>query len=252
MDPALKQRLIGALVLVALAVIFLPMLLDGPDGGDPIADVPLDMPAAPDRQMQTRELPLVVPAPAPAGGALGMPDPAMTDDPNRVATVDASSSIAPRTDALSMAPTQIGLDTPPTVPSPVAEPDGADQAGAEQAGSEQAAPAAPAAAAPAASAPTSVATSEPLPASQAGGQYVVNAGVYSNVANANKLVAALQAAGLRAYGENSMLGGKPAMRVRIGPFEQRAQAESARQLLEKKSREALVCMVFDIIERIAK
>lgn len=31
MDERLKQRLVGATVLVALAVIFLPMLLDGPD-----------------------------------------------------------------------------------------------------------------------------------------------------------------------------------------------------------------------------
>ena len=31
MESALKQRLIGAAVLVALAMIFLPMLLKGPD-----------------------------------------------------------------------------------------------------------------------------------------------------------------------------------------------------------------------------
>ena len=31
MDAPLKQRLIGAAVLVALAVIFLPMLVDGPE-----------------------------------------------------------------------------------------------------------------------------------------------------------------------------------------------------------------------------
>ena len=35
MDSALKQRLIGAAVLVALAMIFLPMLLKGPDTAEP-------------------------------------------------------------------------------------------------------------------------------------------------------------------------------------------------------------------------
>ncbi|HEY1138760.1 MAG TPA: sporulation protein, partial [Lysobacter sp.] len=30
MEPALKQRVIGAVVLIALAVIFLPMLIKGP------------------------------------------------------------------------------------------------------------------------------------------------------------------------------------------------------------------------------
>ena len=31
MDSVLKQRLVGAVVLVALGVIFIPMLLEGPD-----------------------------------------------------------------------------------------------------------------------------------------------------------------------------------------------------------------------------
>ena len=30
MDAALKQRMVGALVLIALAVIFIPMVLEGP------------------------------------------------------------------------------------------------------------------------------------------------------------------------------------------------------------------------------
>ncbi|RXE43711.1 sporulation protein, partial [Xanthomonas perforans] len=41
MDTALKQRLIGAIVLVALAVIFLPMLVKGPAPSSGVADVPL-------------------------------------------------------------------------------------------------------------------------------------------------------------------------------------------------------------------
>lgn len=74
MEPALKQRLIGAAVLVALAVIFLPMLIKGPAPESGVADVPLEPPAAPkDGAMETRELPLLEPAPAPDGGALAMP-----------------------------------------------------------------------------------------------------------------------------------------------------------------------------------
>ena len=45
MDTPLKQRLIGAIVLVALAVIFLPMLVKGPAPDSGVASVPI---AAPD------------------------------------------------------------------------------------------------------------------------------------------------------------------------------------------------------------
>ena len=47
MDTALKQRLIGAVVLVALAVIFLPMLIKGPAPDSGVSDVPLAVPASP-------------------------------------------------------------------------------------------------------------------------------------------------------------------------------------------------------------
>jgi len=68
-DTPLKQRLIGAIVLVALAVIFLPMLVKGPAPDSGVASVPIAAPDAPaDGQFETRELPLV----APAGGATGL------------------------------------------------------------------------------------------------------------------------------------------------------------------------------------
>ncbi|HEX7803497.1 MAG TPA: SPOR domain-containing protein [Pseudoxanthomonas sp.] len=72
MDTALKQRLIGAVVLVALAVIFLPMLIKGPAPDSGVSNVPLEVPAAPGGQYETRELPLVTPGNAPAGGVVGM------------------------------------------------------------------------------------------------------------------------------------------------------------------------------------
>ena len=72
MDPGMKQRLIGAAVLVALAVIFLPMLVQGPAPDSGVSDVPLSMPDAPAGNYETRDLPLVTPGTAPDGGALGM------------------------------------------------------------------------------------------------------------------------------------------------------------------------------------
>ena len=80
MEPSLKQRLVGAVVLVALAVIFLPMLVKGPAPDSGVSDVALDVPAEPETAdgMVTRDLPLVAPAGAPEGGATGMPS-AMPD-----------------------------------------------------------------------------------------------------------------------------------------------------------------------------
>jgi len=72
MESGMKQRLIGAAVLVALAVIFLPMLVKGPAPDSGASDVPLKVPDAPQGDYQTHDLPLVVPDEAPAGGVVGM------------------------------------------------------------------------------------------------------------------------------------------------------------------------------------
>lgn len=91
MDTALKQRLIGAVVLVALAVIFLPMLIKGPAPDSGVSDVPLAVPAAPAGGFETRELPLVAPGETPSGGAVGLDNDAPA---NAQAAASASEAIA--------------------------------------------------------------------------------------------------------------------------------------------------------------
>jgi cell division septation protein DedD len=60
MEAPLKQRLIGAIVLAALALIFVPMLLKSPDVKDPdSADVPLEIPDEDDSDgIKTIDIPL--------------------------------------------------------------------------------------------------------------------------------------------------------------------------------------------------
>ena len=100
MEPALKQRVVGAAVLVALAVIFLPMLIKGPAPESGVSDVPLKLPDAPqgDGTLQTRELPLVAPGAAPASGVVGLDaSDARTDDAAELesnASADASPGTA--------------------------------------------------------------------------------------------------------------------------------------------------------------
>lgn len=91
MEPALKQRLIGATVLVALAVVFLPMLIKGPAPESTASDVPLELPDAPQGRFETRELPLVSPGEAPASGAVGMPG-TPGGDPDALPMVDTAEA----------------------------------------------------------------------------------------------------------------------------------------------------------------
>lgn len=60
MDPQLKQRLVGAAVLLALAVIFLPLILSGPPPGETQV-VRKEIPPAPEQQFASRVMPLTPP-----------------------------------------------------------------------------------------------------------------------------------------------------------------------------------------------
>ena len=69
------QLVAFAVVLIALAVIFLPMLVKGPAPDSGVSDVPLGIPGEPKAaDTTTRDLPLIEPGTAPKGGAVGMPE----------------------------------------------------------------------------------------------------------------------------------------------------------------------------------
>jgi len=76
--------------------------------------------------------------------------------------------------------------------------------------------------------PASPADSQNFPASAAGGDYAVHFGSYASADAAQSVVAALEKALLPSYSEAVQLNGKPAWRVRIGPFATQADAEAAR------------------------
>jgi len=179
MDSALKQRLLGAVVLIALAVIFVPMFLSGPGPRQESETVDLEIPPAPSREFETRVLAVdeVGRAPVP------MPMPV---DSEPVVAVDAT-------------------DIPREPPSaPVAE-------------------------VPVAPAPQPVVTPERIAAGEAArGQYLVHLGVYASSGNADDLVATLKRSGFAAFSEATEFQGKPAQRVRVGPYADRAEAEAAR------------------------
>ena len=205
MDTRLKQRLIGAAVLMALAVIFLPMLIGGPEQEAGVDTVPVDVPARDHRRFETRDLTLAPPAPVPTPSA---PDMAPVVDESHVATVDTTGAPA-RIDAVSGAP--VGT-SPAATPAPAAT---------------TPPPASVPAPTPPPAAPVAV------PAATASGRWAVNLGSYANASNANALVTQLRQQRLPAYAEQVALNGKSAQRVRLGPFAQRSEAESARLSVQK-------------------
>lgn len=194
MDLSLKQRLLGAAVLIALAVIFVPMFISGSGPRQPtsLETTPLAIPPAPDREFQTRELDVTPPKPA---------APAASEP---IATVDTAT--APK--AADATPVAATAATPTATPVPT--------------------PAAPepATAKPAPAQP--VAAVKPAPGTAASARYFVHLGVYSSSKNAADLVAALKKDGFAAYAEATDYQGKNAERVRVGPFADRAAAEAAR------------------------
>lgn len=204
MDSALKQRLIGAAVLIALAVIFVPMFLSGSPPKTETVTENLAIPPAPEREFQTRVVPTengkppAVSAPVaehvtPAGG-------------DKVATVDAGTN--PRLAA--EVPYSETPGTAPAAPRPMA-----------------------AAIKPAETAAARPVPERAAPAASSTGRYAVHLGIFANSANADALVAGAKKQGLTAYTESAEVDGKPATRVRLGPYEDRSTAEAARLKLQK-------------------
>lgn len=223
MDPTLQKRLIGASVLIVLAIIFVPMLLDGSE--QPRSEtLPLVIPEPPERDFETRVVPLDTAAtepavPASVAEAIGIApqEPAVAETP-AATTPDAIATID------TQAPTRIDAVSGEPV-SPAA-------AGA--------APATPVAATPVTSVPAATA-----PTTAASGRFLVALGSYSNAANANALAAQLRGAGYKVLSDNVAVNGQNATRLRIGPYATRGQAEAAR-LAVKQLRSDLPASISEV------
>jgi DedD protein len=201
----LKQRLLGAAVLIALAVIFVPMFLGNSPPRDTSTIQNLDIPPEPERNFETRTLPVEPAAPV-AGKA---PTPSAGDD--KVVTVDTR---APATFEAS--------DKPADDKSADKEPGDKIAAAKPSASTAAEKPKNPPPEAKSTALPAEPAT--PAPA----GRFSVNLGVYADAGHADALVAKLRKAGYSASAEDTEYQGKPAHRVRVASFPDRAAAEAVR------------------------
>lgn len=206
LDNVFKQRMVGALVLIAVAVIFLPMLFTRQDE---TRQVHVDAPAAP--QAPAAQQVQVEPVPVPEPQAL--PDePIVEDQVAPPADQPPSMPIAPAPAApvTPAAPPVATAPQAPVAPKPAAKP-------------------APTPAAPTTAKPTAPAG---VDANGLSVSWSVQLASMSNRANADNLQKTLRAQGYNAYIRTA--GG--VNRVFVGPLIERAEADRLRDQLDKQQK----------------
>ncbi len=213
MDYTLQKRIIGAIILIVAAIVFVPMLLDGP-GQTGTETVDLGIPEPGPDGMRTEVVPLDAPLPPPRvpNEFEVMPDPA-----GEPASAPSDTSMP-------------GIATAePVLPGPEIVPD------------------APATQLPEAALPIIEGPSTPDSqyAADTSGRWHVTLGSYANAGNAQRLVADMRRAGLPARAETVTLAGKPAQRVRIGPYADRVRAEAARLAVASRRNDVTPALVQD-------
>jgi DedD protein len=191
MDRRVKERLVGASILVVLIVLIVPELLSGPAPGPVTPRLPVSAPE-PVRNVTVDLTPNKAPAPEPPAEAA-----ASSAQPPETGSGDAASAVAEPTPA-SPAPAA-------PVPSAPLE---------TTATLETTAPP-----------PTSAATAA-KPAA-AGHSWAVQLGSFASHANADKLVRQLKAQGFSVYVLSGGSGPSLRYRVRVGPMADRSAAAQA-------------------------
>jgi cell division septation protein DedD len=233
----LKIRLLGAAVLFALAILFVPMFFSSTppaSGGDQA--VSLAIPPAPDRDLQTKTMslnpdaPVGTPAAATSAAASTTPTPTTTPvSGDQLATVNIGSN---RPRDVEIDPEAGKKPVPTTVTT-----------GAGTSPSQPVIPmhATPVASAPAIkSQPAAVATPKVVtatppvtppataPATAGRGSYTINLSAYASAAGAANLERRVRALGYPVAGHSITQAGQPRTLVIAGPFVTRAAAEAAR------------------------
>lgn len=203
MDRALKERTIGAIVLVAFAVLVVPVFLDGPSGDSETISAAVTLPGQNDqpRQQQTivleRDRTEPVPAPRPAETRPEPKPVVKTASSPPAAPVEAKKTPAPAEKAVAAAAAP--KKTPPARETPAAR-----------------------------------------PAASSTGMWAVQLGSFSNRANAEKLAADLRGDGYAAFLSQLGTSNGELHRVRIGPQKDRDSAETVAAKLGKSGHKGQV------------
>jgi DedD protein len=190
MDIALKQRLVGATVLIALAVIILPMLLGGRPEGSIAQSRKIEIPAQPDDlDFETRRFPVgEKPSAAPVPDTRRtLPSPNRNGESATEVENETVSRAAPASVELKSVPEAPGREEPPEAkPEPAADPSAVDS-----------------------------------------GRYLVQVASFGSIGNANRLSETLGSYGYSVMLDSVKSDVGTLHRVRVGPYATESQAKEA-------------------------
>jgi DedD protein len=220
-----KYRLIGAAVLVLVGVIGFPLLFDKQPR--PISvDLPIEIPdknkvkplsipapAAMEAVKPASVAPVLPAAPVPAAAALSKKEEIVTEAP--VAAAHDASKVVAKTEPKAVAkPVEKIIEKPVEKPAPAVKPvakaDDSSKAQALLDGKEPA-----------------------KKADASAGRFVVQVGAFSDVARAREARLKLEHAGLKTYTQVAETKDGSRIRVRVGPFADKAEADKAAQKIKK-------------------
>lgn len=209
LDKGIKQRMVGALVLVALTVIFLPMLFTREDEMRQVRVEAPEAPAMPSLpQVQVEPVQVPEPQPLPEVSAPVPEQPPVVVNESSAPMTTPSQPIAP-------APTQAAqMPAPKPAPAPAPKVETRPAAAAS----------APAASAPKPAAPSKIDVNG-LPVS-----WSIQLASLSNRAGADNLQKTLRSQGYNAY----IRSADGMNRVYVGPLIERAEAERLRDVINRQ------------------
>lgn len=214
MDRSLKERIVGAVVLVVIAVLVVPVFLDGPTPDAEMIREPVTLPGqdgADDRRTVVlrldRDQPLPVSSSQPELRPVSTRSAAAGGEPPE--PIAAEPREAPPTSAVAEQEEAESKPEPEPEPEPESEPPAREQSP-------------PPSGAPAADADSESAT----------GMWAVQIGSFSNKDNADRLAAGLREKGYAAFLSQVKTGEGELHRVRIGPQKDRASAEAVASMLQ--------------------
>lgn len=216
MDRALKERVIGAIALVAIAVLVVPVFLDGPSTEAEIVSEPVTLPGQNEqaRKRQTIVLERDRDRPVPVSAtrntqATTAAEKLAADDAARKAAAAAEQA---KRESAAAAQAEAKPEATAAATEPAREPPPPKPA-AEEAGP----------------APTTVAKADAANGAAAAsttGMWAVQLGSFSEQANAERLAAALRKEGYAAFLSRLETSSGALHRVRVGPQKDRNSAET--------------------------